>query len=99
MVGRYPNLKEEIGSSIPDREISSLLYEKLARVNCLLCYGVGLPAYAQGLPKKEKKIENEKEVKYRTYVKGSYSHKLPASVIHLNMYRACVVICVYYGFT
>ena len=31
MVERYPNLKEEVGGSIPDCEISSLLDKKLAR--------------------------------------------------------------------
>jgi hypothetical protein len=31
MVERYPNLKEEIGGSIPGCEISSLLDGKLAR--------------------------------------------------------------------
>jgi len=31
MVERYPNLKEEVGRSIPGCEISSLLDEKLAK--------------------------------------------------------------------
>ena len=31
MVERYPNLKEEVGGSTPDCEISSLLDKKLAR--------------------------------------------------------------------
>jgi hypothetical protein len=31
IVEGYPNLKEEVGYSKPDYEISSLLYKKLAR--------------------------------------------------------------------
>ena len=36
MVERYPNLKEEVGSSVPNCEISSLLGERLARASCAL---------------------------------------------------------------
>ena len=47
MVKRYPNLKEEVGSSIPGYEISSLLDKKTCHVvNCLLCFGVGLSAFS-----------------------------------------------------
>jgi hypothetical protein len=56
MVKRYPNLKEEVGSSIPGYEISSLLENKTCQVvNCLLCFGVGLSAFC--LKKKRKVVE------------------------------------------
>ena len=46
MVDIYPNLKEEVGGSIPDYEISSLLDEKACQVvNCLLCFGAGMLAF------------------------------------------------------
>jgi len=37
MVERYPNLKEEVGGSIPACEISSLLDEKLAKWSTTSC--------------------------------------------------------------
>jgi hypothetical protein len=37
MVEKYPNLKEEVGSSIPDYEISSLLDIKLVRWSTASC--------------------------------------------------------------
>jgi hypothetical protein len=37
MVERYPNLKKEVGGSIPDCEISSLLDRKLARWSTASC--------------------------------------------------------------
>jgi hypothetical protein len=37
MVERYPNLKEEVGGSIPGREISSPLDKKLARWSIASC--------------------------------------------------------------
>jgi hypothetical protein len=46
MVERYPNLKEEVGGSIP-REICSQLDRRICQViNCLLCFGVGLSAFS-----------------------------------------------------
>jgi hypothetical protein len=40
MVERYPNLKEEVGGSIPGCEISSLLGKKTCKVvNYLMCFG------------------------------------------------------------
>jgi hypothetical protein len=46
MVGRYPNLKEEVCNSIHDYEISSLLDIQLARwSSCFLCFGVGMSAF------------------------------------------------------
>jgi hypothetical protein len=46
MVERYPNLKEEVGSSIHGCEISSLLERNICGVvKCLLCFGVGLSAF------------------------------------------------------
>ena len=46
MVERYPNLKEEVGGSIPGYEISCLLNGKLAMwLNYLLCFGVGMSAF------------------------------------------------------
>jgi hypothetical protein len=56
MMERYPNLKEEVGSSIPCYEISSLLDRVLARWNCLLCFGAGLLAFYL------KKIKNKKSL-------------------------------------
>jgi hypothetical protein len=56
MMERYPNLKEEVGSSIPDYEISSLLDKKTYQVvNCLMCFDVGLSAFSKKIYKKEKK--------------------------------------------
>ena len=37
MVERYPNLKEEVGGSIPGSEISSLLDRKLAKWSTASC--------------------------------------------------------------
>jgi hypothetical protein len=37
MVERYPNLKEEVGDSIPACEISSLLDKKLVRWSTAFC--------------------------------------------------------------
>ena len=37
MVERYPNLKEEVGRSIPSYEISSLLDRKLAKLSTASC--------------------------------------------------------------
>jgi hypothetical protein len=37
MMERYPNLKEEVGGSIPGYEISSLSDEKLARWSTATC--------------------------------------------------------------
>jgi hypothetical protein len=46
MVERYPNLKEEVGGSIPDCEIPELLDKETCKVvNCLMCFGVGLSAF------------------------------------------------------
>ena len=43
MAKRYPNLKEEVNSSIPGREISPLLDKKTFQVvKCLIWFGVGL---------------------------------------------------------
>jgi hypothetical protein len=44
-VERYPNLKKEVGGSIPDCEIFSLLDKKTCHVvKRLMCFGVGLSA-------------------------------------------------------
>ena len=65
MVERYPNLKEEVGGSIPNCEISSqldkkiqvtILCQKLASkkiANCLLCFGAGMSTFC--LKQKEKR--------------------------------------------
>ena len=53
---RYPNLKEEVGGSIPRCEISSTLDIKLARWSTVLCFGVGM---STSCLKKEKKREKE----------------------------------------
>ena len=47
MVERYPNLKEEVGGSIPGCEISSLLDRTLSLVvvNCLLCFSIGMSSF------------------------------------------------------
>jgi hypothetical protein len=55
MVERYPNLKEEVGGSIPSCEISSLLINKTYQmVNCLMCFGARMSAF--WFKKKEKKV-------------------------------------------
>jgi hypothetical protein len=52
MVERYPNLKEEVGGSIPSDEISSLPDKKNCKVaNCLMCFGARMSAIC--LPKKK----------------------------------------------
>ena len=51
---RYPNLKEEVGGSIPNCEISSLLDKIFCQVvNYLMCFDTGLLAF--GIKKKQKK--------------------------------------------
>ena len=46
VVERDSNLKEEVGSSIPGNEISSLLdITSYKVVNCLMCFGIGLSAF------------------------------------------------------
>jgi hypothetical protein len=46
MVEKHPNLKEEVGGSIPDCDISSLCDNKTCQViNCLLCFGFGLSTF------------------------------------------------------
>ena len=56
MVEGYPNLKEEVGDSIPGCEISSLLDTKTCQVvNYLMYFGVGMSAFC--LKKKEKEEE------------------------------------------
>ena len=54
MVKRYPNLKEEVGGSIPGCEISSLL-DRIAGqvVNCLMCFGASVSAFCLKRKKKE----------------------------------------------
>ena len=45
MVERFPNLKEDVGGSMPGSEISSLLHRKLARwstASCVLAWHVNL---------------------------------------------------------
>jgi hypothetical protein len=60
MVERYPNLKEEVGGSIPDYDISSLLDIKTCQVvNCLLCFGAGLLVFY--LKKKRKETHSPYE--------------------------------------
>jgi hypothetical protein len=54
MVERHPNLKEEVGGSIPGCEISSLLHKRGREVNFLLCFGVSLLAFCLKKKRKEK---------------------------------------------
>ena len=58
MVERYPNLKEEVGGSIPNSEISSLLDKKLARWSTA-SYALAL-ACRPFVSKKKKKKKKEK---------------------------------------
>jgi hypothetical protein len=52
MIEKYPNRKEEVGSSIPDSEIFSLLDWKTCQVvKCLLFFGTSMFAFC--LKKKE----------------------------------------------
>jgi hypothetical protein len=55
MLERYPNLKEEVGGSIPDCEISSLHDGKLSRWLIASC-ALALPCRSS-ISKKEKKEE------------------------------------------
>ena len=65
MVERYPNLKEEVGDSIPACEIFSLLDRITCQaVDCLLCSDAGLSAFCR---KKEKRKRKRKV----TYLKSS----------------------------
>jgi hypothetical protein len=60
MVKRYPNLKKEVGGSIPDCEISSVLDRKTCHVvSCFMCFNVGLLTFCL---KKRRKKEEEKEM-------------------------------------
>ena len=64
MVEGYPNLKEEVGGSNPDCEISSLLDVKLARVmNNLLCFDAGMSAFCL---KKEEDFISANYVEWRS---------------------------------
>ena len=54
MVERYPNLKEEVGGSIPNCEISSLLDRKLARWSSA-SYALALACRPSGFFKKKNK--------------------------------------------
>ena len=56
MVERYPNLKEEVGGSIPGCEISSVLDKKDLQ-DCLLCFGVGMLASVSKKKKKKNGIK------------------------------------------
>jgi hypothetical protein len=55
MVERYPNLKEKVGKSIPNCEISSPLNGKLAKWSTTSCT-LAL-AYQPSVSKKEKRKE------------------------------------------
>jgi hypothetical protein len=61
MVERYPNLKEEVGSSIHDYEISSLPDGKLARWSSASCV-LTLACQPSIFKKKEKKRKKKKKV-------------------------------------
>ena len=57
MLERYPNLKEKVGGSIPNCEISSLPYGKLATwstASCALALACQLSVSIKILPKKKK---------------------------------------------
>ena len=58
LVERYPNLKEEVGGSIPGCEISSLLDKKLVRWSIVSC---ALAAVRLPKNKKRKKKKEEEE--------------------------------------
>ena len=61
MVERYPSLKEEVGSSNPDCEISSLLDEKLVRWSTASC-ALTLACRPSVSKKKGKKRRKEKPI-------------------------------------
>jgi hypothetical protein len=61
MLERYPNLKKEVGGSIPGCEISSLLEGKLAKW-LIASYALVLPC-RPSVSKKKKKKERKKERK------------------------------------
>ena len=54
MVEGYPNLKEEVGGSIPAMKSPLYMTETYQVVTCLLCFDVGLSAFY--LKQKVKKI-------------------------------------------
>lgn len=80
-VGRYPNLKEEVGNSIHGHEIYHQLDGKTNQVaNCILCF---CGWFAGLLSQKEKKIKNKKS-KYLNFKKGKpkfhYFHLSPPNL-------------------
>jgi hypothetical protein len=47
MMEKLPNLKEKVGGSIPDCEVSSLLDPTTCQVvNCLMRFGVGMSTFS-----------------------------------------------------
>jgi hypothetical protein len=69
IVERYPNLKEEVGSSIPGCEISSLLDKKLARwstVACALALACQPSIYKSNNKKRQNKTK-QKSLNLRKY--------------------------------
>jgi hypothetical protein len=56
MVERYPNLKEEVGGLIPNCEISSLPYGKLARSSVASC-ALALACWPSASKKKKEEEE------------------------------------------
>ena len=91
MVERYPNLKDEVGGSIPGCEISSLLDKKTCQVvNCLLCFGVGMSTIY--LTNKIKHTHTQKKMTLSRWTRGSLklllvSTKLKNSNIHATYYQ------------
>ena len=54
MAERYPNIKEEVGSSVPGYKNLLSTWRKTCHVvNCLLCFDVGLSAFCLKKRKKE----------------------------------------------
>jgi hypothetical protein len=64
VVERYPNFKEEVGSSIPGFETSSLPEEKTCQVvNCVMCFDPDMSTICPTPKTKNKKQKTKKERK------------------------------------
>ena len=90
MVERYPNFKEEVGGSIPGREISSPPYEKLARsLDCLLCFDARMSAFYLLQKKKERKRKPKKKNSNQLFLKLNQSIcNQPPSSLNFPFHRA-----------
>ena len=86
LVERYPNLKEEVGGSIPGCEISSLLDKKLVRWSIVSC---ALAAVRLPIKKKKEKRKKKKKKKLINVVRLNNKFRSEG----YSMWQACVSFC------